>query len=223
MGHATVRSTVSMAPNRNPSLVSKNLMALHQNSSKCHLVWIVSLTLLVSLHSTARAATRTWTGSVSPDWFIAGNWNPSGVPVPADTVVIPVGVTVDVSKNAAVTGLTLAGNLTGAGTLTLTGTGSWTEGDLTGQLSVASSGQLSITGTAEKRVTRGALINQGKAIWTGSGQIVVLGDGEIRNSGIFEVQNDAKVVFCCVTPPGTFWNLAGGIFRKTKSSGTNVF
>src|SRR5580765_3394804 len=103
-------------------------MPLHQNPPKRHLVWIVSLALLVSLNSGARAATRAWTGSVSSDWFIAANWNPTGVPVPADTVTIPAGSSVDVSKNAAVTGFTLAGNLTGAGTLTLTGTGSWTEG-----------------------------------------------------------------------------------------------
>ena len=38
---------------------------------------------------TAQAATtRGWTGAVNSNWTTAGNWNPAGVPVNGDTVVI---------------------------------------------------------------------------------------------------------------------------------------
>ena len=36
----------------------------------------------------ARAATPAWLGTVSTDWFTAGNWNPAAVPTAADTVTI---------------------------------------------------------------------------------------------------------------------------------------
>ncbi len=35
------------------------------------------------------SSVRTWTGAVSTNWNVAGNWAPSGVPVATDSVVIP--------------------------------------------------------------------------------------------------------------------------------------
>ena len=41
----------------------------------------------------APAAAKTWTGAISTDWSVAGNWNPAGVPTPSDDVTLPVGAT----------------------------------------------------------------------------------------------------------------------------------
>jgi len=54
--------------------------------------WVGKLVLLaagVVLFSTgAAAAARTWTGAVSTDWNVAGNWSPASVPTGSDDVTI---------------------------------------------------------------------------------------------------------------------------------------
>ena len=44
---------------------------------------------------------HTWTGMVSSEWYLAGNWSPASVPSPTDDVIIPIGKTNDptVSRN----------------------------------------------------------------------------------------------------------------------------
>jgi hypothetical protein len=96
----------------------------------------------------------TWNGSVSTDWNTAANWTPSGVPSSTSVVVIPPGttnapafpatatlaqLTVQSGTTMALgTGiLTLTGNLTNNGTITVS----------TGKLSLAGSSAQTISGT----------------------------------------------------------------------------
>ncbi|KQB41098.1 T9SS sorting signal type C domain-containing protein [Flavobacterium aquidurense] len=52
-----------------------------KNSSGC-----TSLATPVNINA---ATVKTWTGTTSTNWNVAGNWSPSGVPTAADCVVIP--------------------------------------------------------------------------------------------------------------------------------------
>src|SRR5689334_3390842 len=97
------------------------------HTSFCVLMAIATLAFPV------QAATRTWTGATSSDWFSAQNWNPAGVPAATDSVTI--GGSVQLNGNATVSGLIFTGGaIGGTGTLTITGVGAWNAGDLSGQL-----------------------------------------------------------------------------------------
>src|SRR5258708_35079717 len=63
---------------------------------------LIPLLLAVGLLSvSSSAAVRTWTGTVSSDWFNAGNWSPQGVPAAADTAIVT-GGTPSLSKDTTV-------------------------------------------------------------------------------------------------------------------------
>ncbi len=73
--------------------------------------------------------TKIWTGSVSTDWNMAGNWNPAGVPPSAYTAVIPGGLAnypkIVAGQNVTIAVVTInAGGSLGilGGSLTATGT-----------------------------------------------------------------------------------------------------
>lgn len=77
-----------------------------------------------------RAQVVIWSGTA--DWSTAGNWSPTGVPGAGNTAQVSSGV-VTVSDARSVGAIAFStGTLTGAGTLTLTGTGStWNDGNMT--------------------------------------------------------------------------------------------
>ena len=53
------------------------------------LLFVVAMTTTLGGTRPAHAATtRGWTGAISQNWNTAGNWNPAGVPVNGDSVVI---------------------------------------------------------------------------------------------------------------------------------------
>jgi hypothetical protein len=88
-------------------------------------------------------ATRAWTGAVSTDWNVGGNWGAGLVPVAADSVTIPFGV----ANYPALTGAVSIGGVTVADNATLS-LGAF---NLTANANVASGatggGILSTTGT----------------------------------------------------------------------------
>jgi hypothetical protein len=45
------------------------------------------------LHFVGAQTSLTWTGAVSDDWGVAGNWNPAGIPACCTDVLIPAGLT----------------------------------------------------------------------------------------------------------------------------------
>jgi len=52
-------------------------------------LFLISALLLLGFFQTQ--AQKTWTGAVSTDWNVAGNWSPSAVPTSSDDVIIPSG------------------------------------------------------------------------------------------------------------------------------------
>jgi hypothetical protein len=75
------------------------------------LPYVVALTLLVGGAGTAFGDTRTWDGSVSADWFTAGNWAEDAVPVAGDVVTIAAGTALLTNSTPSLTSLSLTGTL----------------------------------------------------------------------------------------------------------------
>ncbi|WP_369719614.1 autotransporter domain-containing protein [Bradyrhizobium sp. LLZ17] len=131
------------------------------------------------LISPARAGTPVWIGTVSSDWFINGNWNPSGVPNAADAVTIDT-----TSPNAAV----INGGAAAAASLVV-GLG------VGGTLQVLQGGSLSATTTEIGSATgiHGAITVDGvgsalsagtlAAGMDGIGQLTVSNGGQVSSSG----------------------------------------
>lgn len=100
-------------------------------------------------------ATRTWTGAISTDWNVGGNWGLGRVPAVADSVVIPTGVPNFPALTSAVTvsDVTVADLATlNVTSFILTSTGNVATGATAPSGIVASSGGLVELGGAAKRV-----------------------------------------------------------------------
>jgi hypothetical protein len=113
------------------------------------------LCLLILLHAACcGAATFTWNGSISTDWFNQTNWIPIGVPASADTINLTNGTTINF-----------------AGPVTLNGTFNWSHGTLSGSpLTIAGGGAMNITaGVALLNV----LSNAGTVTVTGNGNVTI--------------------------------------------------
>ncbi|HYH83817.1 MAG TPA: Ig-like domain-containing protein [Longimicrobium sp.] len=96
--------------------------------------------------------TRTWTGAVSADWNVGGNWGLGLVPATADSVVIPFPSTNYPALTSAVTisNVTVADQATlNVASFTLTSTGDVATGATAGSGILASGGQLTLTGTSK--------------------------------------------------------------------------
>ncbi|HET7233757.1 MAG TPA: hypothetical protein VFJ16_27350 [Longimicrobium sp.] len=97
--------------------------------------------------------TRTWSGAVSADWNVGGNWGLGLVPVAADSVLIPTGVpNYPVLTGAAtVSDVTVADNATlNVASFTLTSTGNVATGATAPSGILASgTGQLALAGTGK--------------------------------------------------------------------------
>src|SRR5688572_7943287 len=106
---------------------------------------LLGATLLAG--SIAQAASYTWTGTASTDWFNAKNWSPSYIPDGDDAAYIN-GKTVDVPRDTTVQGLYLDGGakLQGAGNVTVSGKCSLKGGSLTGSgaLNIAKGGLMEL-------------------------------------------------------------------------------
>lgn len=98
-------------------------------------------------------ATRTWTGAVSADWNVGGNWGLGLVPAAADSVVVPAAVPNFPVLTSAVTvsDVTVADNATlDVAGFTLTSTGNVGTGSTAPSGIVASgAGQLTLAGAAK--------------------------------------------------------------------------
>ena len=170
---------------------------------------------LLAAASSSRAQTN-WTGTISSDWFTAGNWN-AGIPTSATSANVDTA-----TPNATVVGAAgatvqnLAVGLVGTGILTIQNGGTVSNvfgavGNLAG-----SNGMVIVTGEGSS--------------WTNSGTIVVGGVGK----GILTIQNGATVSSAgggsvglnagsqgtvIVTGAGSTWNNSPGGGLNIGSSG----
>src|SRR5271154_1237484 len=107
------------------------------------------VTFLFTCSQVLKAATFTWTGSASTDWFNTNNWSPVGLPGSNDTVNFNSG-TINLSAPVAINAQF-----------------NWAGGSLTGDpLTVTSNGMLNINGSGGKALYN-ILTNAGAVTWTG--------------------------------------------------------
>ncbi len=193
--------------------------------------------------------TDSWMGGSEGTWQTPGNWSTGSVPSATDVACIASGVTVQVTSGTNQAGVLLDegtlvisggsleltselsnstastvtfgyGTLTGAGTLEVSGSLSWTGGTMSGRGSTVvlpgASGSLTGGGYLEGR----ELVNEGTTT-LGSGMVNMSAGAQIRNSGVFK------------TDPASSWDgfrfvpatgaepsiLNTGTFEKSAGSG----
>ncbi len=150
-----------------------------------------------------QAATYTWTGSASSDWFNTNNWSPTGQPGSNDTVNFNSGTI----------------NLTAP--VTINSQFNWAGGTLSGSaLTVTANGVLSLSGSAAKYL-ESTVTNAGTLAYTGSGSLYLYNNlttyhGAIWNlpSGVLNIGTDLSVNCACygyefINNQGTIEKTAG--------------
>jgi len=194
------------------------------NKATSLLVLLLTLTLLsFPLYS---QITYTWLGGVNT-WNNAANWQPNGIPGAGDAVNIGVGKVL-ISNDISVHDLNLGGgDLYGGGRITISGTFTWTVGDISGDTTIAGvdtteilpGASLVLGGTTSKDIENRVLLNKGTVIWQDAGNIELKKDSKIINTGggIFDIRADA-IIDLRDSTPGSFEN-AGTI---TKSAGPGI-
>lgn len=166
------------------------------------------------------------------DWSNPLAWLVSGVPGLKDTARIS-GGTLTLDSAFTVDSLTLSnGNLTGPGSLTLTGFGStWSGGTLsgTGTLSLAGTASLAINPTSSATLSARQISNAGSIVWadgqlnTGQGATIVNQAG-----GSFTLTSDDTLAFnlsgtrTAITNAGTFAKTGGSNTSDIQASFTNT-
>ena len=115
-----------------------------------------------------------------------------------------------------------SGSVSGNGTLSVTGSLSWTGGTMTGAGAtvVTSGGTLSITGNFDKSIDQRVLTNAGTATWTGIGGLRLSNGAALNNAGTFTAQSDASIVW---NGGATMQVTNSGTFVKTGTTGTTTF
>ncbi len=179
------------------------------------------MVLMFGVLTIAGIAQTKYTWSVgSGDWHVPGNWNPQGVPGPADSAVVNSGA-VALSADAEVGGFSLTGGiLNGDGKLAVTGLALWAGGKLEGSDSVvvAPGAALRISGGNVKELNTRSLLNRGNGIWSGAGKIGLRNGALLLNDAgaTFEIQNDANIE-SFIPGGGSFIN-AGAILKSAGNS-----
>ena len=147
---------------RRTFVLSTNAEFLRGSSWHPGVFWRFLLIFLLVIITGARplrgqgsGTTRTWSGSVSSDWFDPNNWSPVGVPGAVDTVNFATGTI----------------NLTAA--VTIGGQFNWSGGTLEGSpLTVGSNAVMNLLGSGTLSLY-GPLTNEGTVNWTGNCDLLV--------------------------------------------------
>jgi hypothetical protein len=128
------------------------------------------------LHFNARAATRTWTGAVSSDFYDANNWAPAGFPAMGDVF--------DITNSTVVI----------SPAFTFTNQVNWTGGNIGGGLAIAPGAVLAISGPGTMYLS-GQLTNAGTVAISGRLQFqnynVTLAN---QDQGLVDLQGDVGIV-----------------------------
>lgn len=214
------------------------------------LVLLVALVVAPAGASAESICTDTRTGPSEGEWQVASDWSTGKVPSSSDVACVGSGKTVKVTTGSDVAGVlqgegsvtvsggsleltnTLEGStiytlrltggtLTGAGTLKVSGSLSWTSGTMSGSGSTVLSS--STTGTKEEStevfLAQRMLVNEGT--FTLSKGIIKMREGaELKNTGTF-IANAAGTVLSAGTGAAPLF-LNTGTLRKTSSGETCV-
>jgi hypothetical protein len=171
--------------------------------------------------------TLTWTNTVAGNWNVAANWTPNLAPSTNESVVMIYPVTVTLNSDVNSLDLTLGAptsgpELTGTGRLTISGTGTWSSGTMsgTGATIIAPGASFTIADSVYAvNLNNRTLENGGMALWSSGGIIDI-------NNGI--ITNDAGAVFHILN--SGYFNYQGGLPRfdnagtfLTQSNATTAF
>jgi hypothetical protein len=150
-------------------------------------LWLLALVAVLLGVATANAVSYTWTGTISSDWTVVGNWSPSGSPGVNDTAVINGSVSSGrypiITSSQSITNNAITVNSSGSGaSLTVDGSLTVNNGGLTvsagGTCTVDASGSLSTVNsypTINGTLNTAGTINCGQNIGSGSGTINISG------------------------------------------------
>ena len=155
-----------------------------------------------------RAATFTWNGSVSTDWFNTNNWTPTGLPGTNDTVNFS------------------SGTINFTAPVAFLGQFNWSGGTLTGNaLTIASNGVMTISSSSTKFLWT-ALTNAGTVTWSGGNLEVDYSSannefGFIQNlaSALWDIQSNQQLYNNF--PNSAYFQNAGTV-RKSAGSGPTM-
>jgi YD repeat-containing protein len=111
------------------------------------------------------------------------------------------------------------GTLTGSGTLTVSGTLSWTGGTMSGTGATSVIGTLALSGGSAKILDVRTLTNAGSATWSGTGNVYLSNAAVLSNTGTFLAQNDQNFS----SNGGTGMTVSNsGTFTKVGTTGTTT-
>jgi hypothetical protein len=206
-GHASAIPNTSGHKNMQTERPYQKFRAKRHISFKTRLYFLCLITLLKV--GWCSAATHTWNGSVSSDWFTAGNWTPSGVPGTNDIVNVATGT---VSLTSAVT---------------IYGTFNWSGGSLSGDpMTIESGGMMNITGTV---ALENVVTNKGTVTMTGAAYINVFNqhnatyNGGIYNlaGALWDIQTNATIYN--EELGGEFFYNAGTLSKSAGSDAAGIY
>ncbi len=190
------------------------------------LIRLLVIGLALAAAQIGNAATITWSGNASSNWFVAASWSPQTVPTAGDIVTIP-NRAVTIPVGAAYAALNIGAGSSVYGTIDLTAaqTMGWTAGDIYASVLVESGSSVNISGTGTKSIL-GAWTNAGSISWAGTGTMNLyylpsssyFGSITNQSSGVITMQSDAPLGR--VYGGETFGN--AGILRKASGNSTST-
>ena len=194
-------------------------------------------------------------GGGDGDWSTAANWTDDTLPgVNADVCILDAGATVALDTNAEVDqlvsdgaltiessrtltvngdsevngALVISGDVGGAGSLSISGVGSWLSGELSGDVVVTASGVLDIPGSTAKYVTgsltnRGTVTQAGRYLWTSKSVGPSFDQGVITNESLWRLESNSNATVISgahVSYPGSFVNASGATLERVSTVST---
>jgi hypothetical protein len=169
---------------------------------------------------TQNALAFTWDNSAgNGDWFNPLNWDrDSGVPGAADTAILNIASTINlVSDTSVATFQQSNGTFSGAGTLTILNSGTFSAGALSGSGTtfIAAGATLAISGATDKQIDGRTLSVAGLVTLAGTGNLRTEFDGTVNilAGGLFDVQSD--ISFVAFGGNGSGFVNNAGIFQKS--------
>src|ERR1035437_6169428 len=155
------------------------------------------------------AATFTWNGSVSSDWFNNTNWIPVGVPASTDTINFANGTTINLTSS-----------------VTINGAFNWSGGSLSGNpLTIANGGVMNILRSVS---LANVLTNAGTVTMTGTANLIFYNNHGVYQGGVYnlagalwDIQTNAAIF-----TGGSgfeFFNNAGTVSKSGGSGAATIY
>jgi RHS repeat-associated protein len=206
---------------------------------------LAGLALVPAGASAEPLCANTWIGPSEGSWEVAKDWSTGALPTSTEVVCIGTGDTVNVTEGTAsvlevkgtvvipsgklevasaleassVASLTVSGGiLKGAGTVDVSGSMSWSAGELTGSGSTVILPGVSamLEGSEHRYLVNHLFINEGTMTLSG-GHLSLVEGAELKNAGIFKINSES---FPAIGFEGSGTLQNTGTFERTEGTGT---